>query len=169
MRIKLGVLAALGALALVVAVSAALGTPPAMWHHYPGFSGSATVTTWCSAPITLNYTETDFTEIDYFNNAGVPTMIKFEAFEQDTFIGPNGIPLVGEKYLVESHWIFDSTGTLVLHDYVRGVLEKVWLPDGTLFQSAGSVDFVADGGGFIITPDVGHSGNVAGFCAALGA
>ena len=41
------------------------------------------------------------------------------------------------------------------------------LPDGKTFQSAGRLEFVARGGLFALTPDTGHSGDVAAFCAAL--
>jgi hypothetical protein len=49
-----------------------------------------------------------------------------------------------------------------------GVAEKIPLPDGTLFVSAGYVDFLDHPGvSFILSPDRGNPGNVAAFCAAL--
>jgi hypothetical protein len=47
------------------------------------------------------------------------------------------------------------------------VLERVRLPDGSLFISAGRVDFTGNGPDFIVTPDNGATVNLAGFCAAL--
>ena len=56
----------------------------------------------------------------------------------------------------------------VTHVYASGLVERVPLPDGTVFLSAGRLDFAAHPGSeFRIVPDVGRSGNVAAFCAAL--
>jgi len=56
----------------------------------------------------------------------------------------------------------------VTHTFASGLVEKVPLPDGSLFVSVGRVDFVAHPGvEFILSPDKGNPGNVAGFCAAL--
>jgi hypothetical protein len=42
------------------------------------------------------------------------------------------------------------------------------LPDGSIFLSAGRIDFVGHPGEpFILTPDTGRAGNLAAFCAAL--
>jgi hypothetical protein len=53
-----------------------------------------------------------------------------------------------------------------------GGVERVLLPDGTLFWSAGRFDWLAHFGDnpeltFTLTPDHGRSGNVDAFCAAL--
>jgi len=49
-----------------------------------------------------------------------------------------------------------------------GAAEKIWLPDGSLFVSAGWIDFVDHPDAtFVLSPDRGNPGNVAGFCAAL--
>jgi hypothetical protein len=49
-----------------------------------------------------------------------------------------------------------------------GLAERIPLPDGSLFVSAGWVDFADHPGvDFLLSPDRGNPGNVAGFCAAL--
>jgi hypothetical protein len=62
--------------------------------------------------------------------------------------------------------IFDADGN-VTHVYSSGLVAKTRLPDGSMFVSAGRLDFVARDANFVLTPDVGTSGNIAGFCAAL--
>jgi hypothetical protein len=63
--------------------------------------------------------------------------------------------------------LFDAAGNLT-HVYASGVVEHIVLPSGSLFISAGRLDFLAHPGAtFLLTPDVGESGDVAAFCAAL--
>jgi hypothetical protein len=159
-------LAATAALALAV-VSTAAANPPTI-THFPDVTGTLTVTDICASPITVTFTETNQTETDFTDQDGNLNNIHFRFFEQDTFVGPTGNTLVGETYTTEVRAVFDSNLNLT-HIYGAAVLEKVRLPDGSLFVSAGRADFLARGVAFVITPDTGHSGNVAGFCAALGA
>ena len=159
-------LAATAALALAV-VSTAAAKPPTI-THFPDVTDSATITDLCASPITQTFTLTNQTETDFTDQSGNLTEIHLKFFEQDTFVGPTGDTLVGETYTAELRLLFDSNGNLT-NAYGDGPVEKVWLPDGSLFLSAGRVDFVARGAAFVFTPDTGHSGNVAGFCAALGA
>jgi len=61
----------------------------------------------------------------------------------------------------------DSSGNIT-HIYADGVGEKIPLPDGTLFISAGRLDFADHPGvNFTLSPDHGHTGNLAAFIAAL--
>jgi len=159
-------LAVTAALALAV-VSTAAANPPTI-THFPDFTGTATITDLCASPITLTFTLTNQTETDFSDQDGNLTKIHFKFFEQDTFVGPTGNTLVGQRYTAEVQTLFDSNLN-VIHVYGGGTLEKVRLPDGSLFVSAGRVDFLARGAAFVFTPDTGHSGNVAGLCAALGA
>jgi hypothetical protein len=86
--------------------------------------------------------------------------------EQDTFTA-HGKTLVGIPYTANLEILFDSSGN-VTHILASGVFEKIPLPDGSLFISAGRIDFAAyQGATFILSPDKGNPGNVAGFCAAL--
>jgi hypothetical protein len=150
-----------------VAVTAAWANPPTI-THFPDFTGTTTITDLCASPITQTFALTNQTETDFTDRNGNLTEIRSKFFEQDTFVGPTGNTLVGERYSAEVQFLFDSNGN-VTNIYGNGPLEKVRLPDGSLFASAGRVDFQARGVPFVFTPDTGHSGNVAGLCAALGA
>lgn len=150
-----------------IAVPAAWANPPTI-THFPDFTGTTTITDLCTSPISLTFTLTKQTEIDFTDQNGNLTEVQLKFFEQDTFVGPTGNTLVGETYSAEVQILFDSNGN-VTNIYGDGPLEKVRLPDGSLFVSAGRVDFLARGVQFVFTPDTGRSGNVAGFCAALGA
>lgn len=86
--------------------------------------------------------------------------------EQDTYIA-NGKTLVGLPYTynVQEHW--DSNGNF-LSGVAEGVVVRVPLPDGSMFFGAGRVNFANHPGQFYyVVPDVGRSGNVEAFCAAL--
>jgi len=121
-----------------------------------------TVEDICSFPVTvistLNGTETDF-----FDSSGAVTMVLIHSTEQDTFTA-NGKSLTGFPYTFEIQILFDESGN-VTHVFASGVVEMLTLPDGTLFISAGRVDFAAHPGSiFVISPDVGVSGDVDAFC-----
>ena len=86
--------------------------------------------------------------------------------EQDTF-SHGGKTLVGEPYRFVAEFRFDAEGNLVSYVATGGV-ERVVLPDGSLFWSVGRYVWTDHPGvQFTITPDRGHSGNVDAFCAAL--
>jgi hypothetical protein len=61
---------------------------------------------------------------------------------------------------------FDSDGN-VTQAFTSRLVETIPLPDGTLFISVGRTDWTERLGGFVLSPDMGNSGNVAAFCAAL--
>lgn len=108
----------------------------------------------------------EITEIDFFNNSGAISRIYWHTNEQDTFIA-NGKTLVGIPFTMNAEILFDSSGQTI-HVNSSGVFEKIPLPDGSLFVSAGRVDFMDyPGVYFILSPDRGNPGNTAGFCAAL--
>ena len=150
-----------------IVVPVAWANPPTI-THFPDSTDTETITDLCTSPVTLTFALTNETEIDFSDQSGNLTAIHLKFFEQDTFVGPTGDTLVGEPYTGEVQILFDGNGNIT-NIYGDGTLEKVQLPDGGLFVSAGRVDFVARGVPFVFTPDTGHSGNVAGFCAALGA
>jgi hypothetical protein len=87
--------------------------------------------------------------------------------EVDTYHA-NGKTLVGIPYSFNIEATFDAQGNL-LHGYNTGVVAKVRLPDGSLFISAGWFDWARHPAGttFVISPERGNPGNLAGFCAAL--
>jgi hypothetical protein len=119
----------------------------------------------CEFPVSIHATARG-TEIDFFDSNGILVKIKYHFNEQDTF-SANGKTLVGIPFSFNVEIIFGSDG-IPIHLYSDGVVEKIWLPDGSLFISAGRVDFAAHGfPNFIFSPDKGRSGNFEKFCAAL--
>ena len=105
------------------------------------------------------------TEIFYFDQNGALTRIYVNQHEQDTF-SANGKSLVGDPFTFNIELIYDSNGN-VIHEYSDGGVEKIPLPDGTLFISAGRFDFVDHGFNFVISADEGNPGNLAALTAAL--
>jgi hypothetical protein len=167
MKATLCTLATLAVLA-IVGVSAASASPPVI-THIPGPSASPpnTVTGVCSFQFTDYPTVTNYTEIDFYNNGNL-TGANIDFFGSDTYVGPNGATLVNNGGHFAVRILLDSNGNII-SDYGNGVIENVPLPDGSTFFAAGRADFVAHGLMPIYLPDWGHSRNLAGFCAALGA
>lgn len=66
---------------------------------------------------------------------------------------------------------YDSSGSWYQTSAVgTGQAEKVTLPDGSVFYSAGRIDYLSPTFSdhyLIIVVNSGLSGNIAGFCAAL--
>jgi hypothetical protein len=129
-------------------------------------SGTITLTKPCAFPVTVDFTA-DATETEFVDTSGNLTRVDLHLVEQDTF-SANGKTLVGLPYTVNEEVLFDSSGN-VTHVYAEGVVERVLLPNGSLFLTAGRTDFINHPGeGFVVVPDVGTpGGDVAGFCAAL--
>jgi hypothetical protein len=124
-----------------------------------------TVTDICPFPVRIDSTVT-FTLLEFFDKNGVQTRGYIHAVEQDTF-SANGKTLTGLPFTFNLDFLFDESGNIT-NVFSNGLVEKVRLPDGSLFLSAGRFDFVARGNPpFVITPDKGRSGNIAAFCAAL--
>ena len=110
-----------------------------------------------------------YTEHDYFDSNGLLTRSSYFLREQDTFIGPNGATLVGDSMRFNFEFWFDAGGNPTAV-YINGIVERVHLPDGSLFISAGRIDYSADGfPDFVIAPDHGGIHNLDGLCAALAA
>jgi hypothetical protein len=118
----------------------------------------------CSFPVTITATQTG-TETTFYDQSGEVTRIHVQIVEQDVF-SANGKSLTGLPYTFNIHVLFEDGE--ITHVYASGVAARVPLPDGTVFLSAGRLDFQAHPGSqFLIVPDVGRSGDVAAFCAAL--
>jgi len=148
---------------LGIATSTALAQKPVKSEYQMSTTG--VLTGVCTFDITNDSTN-DVTEIDYFDQSGSLTRMEWHIVEQDTFTA-NGKSLVGIPFTFNVKVLFDSQGFMT-HVYADGVTEKIWLPDGRLFISAGRVDFAAHGfPQYILSPDYGNPGNIAGFCAAL--
>jgi hypothetical protein len=122
------------------------------------------VTDICSFPVTITATLVG-TETTFYDQSGEVTRIQIHVVEQDVFTA-NGETLTGLPYTFNIQVLFEDGE--VAHVYASGVVARVPLPDGTVFLSAGRLDFAAHPGSeFRIVPDVGRSGDVAAFCAAL--
>lgn len=118
----------------------------------------------CSFPVTITSAQVGV-ETTFYDKSGAVARIQAHAVEQDVFTA-NGESLTGLPFTFNVRVLFED-GQLT-HLYASGLLERVPLPDGTVFLSAGRVDFAAHpGSAFLIVPDVGRSGDVAAFCAAL--
>ena len=159
-------LVALGMLiGLVITASPASADAPIVTH----FSDTAAATIAGGGelcPFDVEITATiDGTERDYVDRSGQLTRIAFHFVEQDTFEA-NGHQLVGDPFHNIQQVLFDENGNVV-HVYEVGVIERVPLPSGALFLSAGRLDFVEHNFDFVFTPDQGHSGDLAALCAAL--
>ena len=107
------------------------------------------------------------TQRTHFDQNGNVTMLSQHVVEQDTFIA-NGVTLVGDPFTYNFQVLFDSSGS-VTHVYNSGLIEKIRLPDGSLFFiTAGRLDWIETDAVFRLWPDVGTRENRAKFCAAFG-
>jgi hypothetical protein len=118
----------------------------------------------CSFPVTITATIVG-TETTFYDQSGEVTRIQIHVVEQDVF-STDSASLTGLPFTFNIQVLFEDGE--VTHVYASGLVERVPLPDGTVFLSAGRLDFAAHpGSDFRIVPDVGRSGDVAAFCAAL--
>ena len=154
---------------LVAAIVAAVVAPmaaadgPVVVHKKSSLT--SVLTGACSFPITVDSTMTE-TDKFFSDDTGTLTSALAHVDEQDSF-SANGKSLTGLPYTVNLMAFFDSSGNIT-QEYAAGVIERVPLPDGSVFQSAGRVNFGAHGfPSFVVTPDAGSARNLAGFCAAL--
>jgi hypothetical protein len=160
-RLFVGVAAVVGA---VVFVSTAAAAPPVK-TEFSNFAFSSVMTGVCPFDVDVDSVVSGF-EIDYFDQAGNIVRVQIHQVEQDTF-SANGKTLTGIPFTFNLDIRVDSAGDTT-SAVATGVVEKVPLPDGSLFVSAGWVNFVDHPGAtFLLSPDRGAQGNVAGFCAAL--
>jgi hypothetical protein len=118
----------------------------------------------CSFPVTITATIVG-TETTFYDQSGEITRQQIHVVEQDVF-STDSASLTGLPFTFNIQVLFEDGE--VTHVYASGLVERVPLPDGTVFLSAGRLDFAAHpGSDFRIVPDVGRSGDVAAFCAAL--
>ncbi|MEO6063369.1 MAG: hypothetical protein ABIQ99_15665 [Thermoflexales bacterium] len=105
-------------------------------------------------------------ETDFFDTTGALIRITANQSQQDTFTA-NGRYLQGMPYATSAEIRFDSAGNRTSF-FAQGGVEKIWLPDGSLFVSAGRANLTdSPPVFFILSPDRGHSGDLGAFCAAL--
>jgi hypothetical protein len=130
------------------------------------FSDTGVLADVCSFPITIEATVTG-TQTSFFDQNGNPTRVQIHIVEQDVFTA-NGRTLVGLPYTFNIQVLFDPDTGEVTHVFASGLASRVPLPGGDFFLTAGRLDFAAHPGTtFVLQPDVGAQGNLAGFCAAL--
>jgi hypothetical protein len=130
------------------------------------FSATGVLTDVCSFPVTVEATLTG-TETSFFDDEGNLTRLQIHNVEQDVF-SANGRTLTGLPFTFNIRVLFDPDSGEVTHVYASGLASRVPLPGGDFFLTAGRIDFAAHPDTpFIIQPDVGAQGNLAGFCAAL--
>jgi len=156
---------------VVAAVLAAAAVAPTAAANEPirediNVSDTGVLTDVCSFPVTVEATLTG-TQTSFSDHEGNLTRVQIHNVEQDVF-SANGRTLVGLPYTFNIQVLFDPDSGEVTHVYANGLVSRVPLPGGDLFLTAGRLDFAAHPDTpFIIQPDVGAQGNLAGFCAAL--
>jgi hypothetical protein len=160
-RLSAAFLVAVGA---VIFALSALADRPTM-TSFEGLTFSSVLTDVCAFPVNVDSTISG-AETDFVDQTGALTRIFLHQVEQDTFTA-NGQTLVGTPFTFNTQVLFDNNGN-VTHVFGSGLVETIPLPDGSLFISAGRLDFTQHPGAtFLLSPDVGNPGNLAGFCAAL--
>lgn len=154
------VIAVAGALSALA--PAAQATPPP--RQYVVHSSTATTTDLCSFPVTVAGTVSGVVTT---RDDGTTTTLTVTGAEQDT-ISANGVTLTGMPYTFRLSLIIDDSTGNVVGGFSAGVVEKVRLPDGELFITAGRINQALHADQTItLIPDVGNTGNVAALCAAL--
>lgn len=152
------------AVSAAVFVSAAAAAKPTT-IDLPPATFTSTLTGVCTFPVSVSFTQSG-QETDFVDGSGALTMIHQHLVEQDVF-SANNKTLTGLPYTFGVDVLFDSSGN-VTHIYASGEVSRVLLPGGTVFHTAGRIDFVLHPGvAFLIQPDSGAQGDIAGFCAAL--
>jgi hypothetical protein len=146
--------------ATMLATYAAAGPPTKV-----SFEGTFTdtVTGICSFPLDVRESLRG-TETDFFDQSGELVRVDNHIVEQDTF-SANGKTLTGEPYTFNVFVSLENGEVTAILS--RGVAEKIPLPDGKLFISAGVVDFLAQGVPFTLRTDLGVTGDIDALCAAL--
>jgi hypothetical protein len=118
----------------------------------------------CAFPIRIQGTQTGH-QIDFFDADGRLVRRHRHGVEEVTLTA-NGQTLTADPFHFNIIVHFGPTGA-VEHAYLSGLVFRVPLPDGTVFQSAGRLDFIAQGVNFAVIPEVGASGDVGALCDAL--
>ena len=118
-----------------------------------------TITDMCSFTF---YVEAvyDYSWINFYNKSGEMIKYNLHFVAQDTFTSDSGTVLVGLPYTF--NWI-GTTNTV----HFSGIAEKIRLPDGSLYISAGWTDLLNYDGSFRLSTDRGKQGDMDAFCAAL--
>ena len=116
------------------------------------FSGTAVLADVCPFPVTAQLTGT-VTETVFFDREGNVTRVHDHVVEQDVFTA-NGKTLVGLPFTFNFQVLIDPETGEATNVFASGVFERVPLPGGGFFLTAGRADFIASGESFLIQPDV---------------
>lgn len=129
------------------------------------FTTELVLTDLCGFPVTLQSSVSGSTTY-FFDRNGNLVRIQVHQVEQDTF-SANGKVLEGEPFSANLEALIDANGNISALSGT-GVMEKIRLPDGSLFIGAGRLNYLNHPDAlFVIAPDRGRSGNLEGFCAAV--
>jgi len=158
-RIVFALLLALSAIGF--STSAALADRPVKYEL--SIPVSDTLKNFCSFPVNIDSIY-KITGTDFLDNNGVIIRSHWHMVAQDTFTA-NGKTLVGIPFSYNIELLWD--GNNITSFIVNGVVEKVQLPGGGIFNPAGHTDLSATPYATFLTPDKGNPGNIDGFCAAL--
>jgi hypothetical protein len=151
---------------LVMAIASAAAAAPPDRVELPPFTFSAPLTGVCPFTVTVTSSLTG-SLTTFYDRDGNITREVIDNAERDVFTA-NGKTLEGLPYTFKLTFIYDPPTGELLHAYATGVASRVRLPDGSLFITAGRLDFLNHPGeDFVLQPDHGAQGNIAGFCAAL--
>lgn len=157
--------AAVAALLAAVALASTAAAAEPVRHDFT-WSDTAVLADVCAFPVTVEYGGTGTATV-FFDRDGNITRVGQHQIEQDVFTA-NGNTLVGIPYTYNAEFLVDPDSGEVTHAYFRGLVSRVPLPGGDVFLTAGRLDLVSHPGEpFLLQPDVGAQGNIAGFCAAL--
>jgi hypothetical protein len=159
-RIILALLFALSAIG--VSASAALAAPPANYEYTA--DGNATLTNVCAFDVDVYYSDTVH-ELDYFDNNGALSKLHTTMIELDTYTA-NRKTLISNPVHFNMQMKFDNDGNII-YWVASGLLEMIPLPDGSMFVSAGQINWLNHPPYFVFSADIGNSGDVDAFCAAL--
>ena len=150
------------AAALCALAPAAGATPPP--RTYTVHSASATTTDLCPFPVTIAGTVSGVVTT---RDDGTTSTLTVTGAEQDTS-SANDITLTGMPYKFHLSLVIDDNTGNVIGGFATGVAEKIPLPDGGLFITAGRVDEALHANqDIVIVPDVGNTGDFTALCAAL--
>jgi hypothetical protein len=148
----------------VLAVSASAAKPDVV--QIMNETNVIETTDLCAFPVTVEATVVTGTLRFFLDGAGNLVAINIAYTEQDTFIA-NGNTIVGTAYQARDRVTFDAEGNVT--ENLHGIAERITLPDGTKFLSAGRRVAVNAPPGFFVEVQTGHTGDVDALCAALAA
>jgi hypothetical protein len=156
-------------LACILALGASIAFAPAALAGQPPKSETTSsdpyvITDVCEFPVNVVANLTAVQKF-FFDGNGMLTRIGIHTVEQDVFTA-NGITILGEPFTFNTEVLFDENGEIP-HVYASGVVARIPLPDGSVFLSAGRIDFIDHVAHYVLSADKGNPGDIAAFCEAF--